>query len=126
MNNDFKGSVDFFNMCMSVYIRLREFHFNTHIQAEHNLTNDAMPEIMEYADAVMENQMGISDSRPGMDILTFTPCKESTITSTLQYLAKEISTYRDKLDEISQVGIINALDDFAQVVNKWIYLSRNK
>lgn len=124
--NNFDKTISFFNEIVSIYLRIREFHFNTHIEAEHNLTNSLMPSLMDYADSVMENQMGINDSRPGMDIIRITPCTESTLVDTLKYLSNEISNYRETLDETTQIGIINILDDFAQDVNKWIYLSRNK
>lgn len=123
----FKDAIEFFNSVSGIYFRMREFHFNTHIEAEHNLTNSFMPSMMEYADAVMENVMGILDSRPGMDILTPTKCEETSINSGLKYLKSEVLKLRDAIQgDENYNGVVNILDDFTTDINKWIYLSRNK
>lgn len=126
MDNQFKGDIHFFNVVLGIYCRLREFHFNTIVQAEHNLTNDLMPALLDYTDSVMENQMGISDSRPGMDIIEFSRSTKTSITDCLKELSDEISAYKQSLDSVKNAGTINVLDDFSTDVNKWIYLSKNK
>lgn len=123
----FTEAIDFFNSVSGIYFRMREFHFNTHIEAEHNLTNTLMPSLMDYADSVMENVMGILDSRPGMDILTPTKCDESSINAGLKYLKSEVLKLREQIqDDSNYNGVVNILDDFTTDINKWIYLSRNK
>lgn len=127
ISKTFKEAIEFFNSVSGIYFRIREFHFNTHIEAEHNLTNTLMPALMDYADAVMENFMGILDSRPGIDILMPTKCTENSINTTLKYLKTDVLKLRDAVqDDENYNGVVNILDDFTTDINKWIYLSRNK
>lgn len=121
----FKSCIDFFNTTLGAYVRLRELHFNTHIQAQHNLTNDVMPALMDYADFVMENAMGMF-GRPGMDILTCKKNKSATIKECLEGLRAEALSLKLSLDKDTLCGITKILDDMLADLNKWIYLSENK
>lgn len=120
----FKSCIDFFNITLGAYVKLRELHFNTHIQAQHNLTNDVMPAIMEYADFVMENAMGLF-GRPGYNILTCTSNQSSTIKECLESLRSDALKLKLSLDKDSLCGITKILDDMIADLNKWIYLSEN-
>lgn len=121
----FKSCIDFFNIILGAYIRLRELHFNTFIQAQHDLTNEVMPGIMNYADSIMENAMGMF-GRPGMDILTISKDTSTTIKSSLERLRTEALQLKLFLDKDTLCGIHNILDDMITDLNKWIYLSENK
>ena len=121
----FKTCIDFMNTTISTYLRLREIHFNTLIQAQHDLTNDIMPDLMEYADSVMENAMGMF-GRPGYDIISVSKVKCKTIKECLESLRKEALTTKLSLDKDTLSGITNILDDMITDLNKWIYLSENK
>lgn len=120
----FKACIEFFNNTLGVYIRLRELHFNTLIQAQHNLTNDVMPALMEYGDSVMENAMGMF-GRPGMNILTPKQNNAENIKSCLETYRQDIMKLKLSLDKDTLAGIHNILDDLMTDVNKWIYLSDN-
>lgn len=121
----FKSCIDFFNITLGAYVRLRELHFNTHIQAQHNLTNDVMPAIMDYADLIMENSMGMF-GRPGLDILNCKKNSSSTIKECLEALRSDALSLKLSLDKDTLSGITNVLDDMITDLNKWIYLSENK
>lgn len=121
----FNLCIDFFNTILGAYIRLRELHFNTLIQAQHNLTNDVMPALMDYADSIMENAMGMF-GRPGMDILEAKKDSHDTIKECLENLRTENLKFKNALDKGTLSGIHNILDDMMTDLNKWIYLSENK
>lgn len=121
----FKSCIDFFNNVLAAYIRLREIHFNTTIQAQHNLTNDVMPALMDHADLIMENAMGIF-GRPGYDILGGNKDKSKTIKDCLESLRSKALELKLSLNKETLSGITNILDDMITDLNKWIYLSENK
>lgn len=125
IGKNFKSCVDFFNVILGVYIRLRELHFNTTIQAQHNLTNDVMPQLMDYGDSIMENAMGMF-GRPGMNILTLKKCDCSTIKASLEMLRTDALKFKLSLTKDIFAGINKILDDLIADLNKWIYLSENK
>jgi hypothetical protein len=54
IGNNSKRSLQIFNDTVGEYLKLREIHFNTHDQAQHNLTNTIMPDFMDLADYIME------------------------------------------------------------------------
>lgn len=121
----FKQCITFFNIVLGANTRLREIHFNTNIQAQHNLTNDVMPALMDYADLIMENAMGMF-GRPGFDVLSSTKNKSKTIKECLEGLRSDALTLKLSLDKDTLSGITNVLDDMITDLNKWIYLSENK
>lgn len=125
VGKNFKSIINFFNIVYGGYIRTREIHFNTHIQAEHNLTNDLMPALIDYTDAVMENAIGMF-GRPGMNIIVPVKCTEETLKGVLTHLRKE--ALKLKVSQSNEVfaGVNKILDDFIADLNKWIYLSENK
>lgn len=120
-----KLCIEFFNTILGSYIRLRELHFNTLIQAQHDLTNAVMPALMDYADSIMENAMGMF-GRPGMDILTPSKDTHTTIKECLEALRTENLKFKLALDKNTLSGIHNILDDMMTDLNKWVYLSDNK
>lgn len=126
MGKNFKNCVDLYNSLVGSYLRMREYHFNTHFQAHHNFTNDWMPEIMDFADSIMEQCMGMF-GRPGMDITKPVISKQTELTSLLteirDYVLKFKATIESK--EIF-VGMLNLVEGFLQDMNKYIYLSENK
>lgn len=121
----FKQCIDFFNQVLGAYIRLRELHFNTKVQAQHSLSNDVMPAIMDYADFIMENAMGMF-GRPGMDVLIAKKDTSSTIKECLEGLRTNALKLKLSLDKETLVGITKIIDDLLADLNKWIYLSENK
>lgn len=125
VGKNFKSCIDFFNTVLAAYIRLRELHFNTLSQAQHNLTNDVMPALMDYADLVMENAMGMF-GRPGLDILGGKKDKSTTIKQCLETLRTNTLNFKLSLTKETLSGITNILDDMITDLNKWIYLSENK
>lgn len=126
IGKNFNNCVDLYNKLVGSYLRLREYHFNTHFQAHHNFTNDWMPEIMDFADGVMEQCMGMF-GRPGMDITKPVISKKTELTDILKeirdYVLKFLATIESK--EIF-AGMANLVQGFLESMNKYIYLSENK
>lgn len=125
VGKNFNACISFFNTLLTHYIGLREIHFNTTIQAQHNLTNDIMPALMDYADLIMENAMGMF-GRPGFNILKpmSNNCKD--LKMCLEKLRSETLTFKLSLKKDTFAGINKVLDDLLSDLNKWIYLSENK
>ena len=112
------------NCMFGSYIRIREIHWNTRIQATHNLTNDLMPEIIDYIDSILELMSGINE-RPGFDILKPIIPSTTNLGEILKALTMKVETSQDFLQEPSYRGILKTLDDLIADLNKWVYLSQN-
>lgn len=125
VGKNFNACINFFNLVLSYHVMLREIHFNTTSQAQHDLTNDIMPAIMDYADLVMENAMGMF-GRPGYDILKVSSIKCVDLTKCLENLRSETLSFKLTLTKDTFAGINKVLDDLLSDLNKWIYLSENK
>lgn len=125
VGKNFNACIGFFNTILAYYVKLREIHFNTTCQAQHNLTNDIMPALMDYADLIMENAMGMF-GRPGFNILKFSNIDSTDLTKCLEKLRSETLTFKLSLTKDTFAGINKVLDDLLSDLNKWIYLSENK
>jgi len=113
------------NCLLGSYIRIREIHWNTHNQATHNLTNDLLPEIIDYIDAIIELLSGIAE-RPGFNILKpVIPTTEDNLTTILKALVMKVETSQSFLEDPEYRGINKTLDDLIADLNKWTYLSNN-
>ena len=112
------------NCLFGSYIRIREIHWNTHTQATHNLTNDIMPEIIEYIDALLELLSGIHE-RPGFDILKPVIPSTKQLSDILKAMTMKVEVSHDLLCDPQLRGIKKILDDLVADLNKWNYLSQN-
>lgn len=126
MGKNFTNCVDLYNKLVGSYLRMREYHFNTHFQAHHNFTNDWMPEIMDFADTIMEQCMGMF-GRPGMDITKPVISKKTELIELLKEIRDYVIKFRSTIiDKDIFAGMINVIEGFLQDLNKYIYLSENK
>ena len=122
-----KACVDIFNTLYGAYLSGKKIHFTTTSQAEHLRTDNAVSEILDYADRIMENCMGLfgrvtEDNFKYVDFGTFTSDKLY-----YQALRQKLQEFRKTIvNNTNTNGIINIVDEFAQEINKWIYLSDNK
>lgn len=119
--------VTMFNAIFGSYAKLREIHFNTLKQAQHDLTNKIMPELMDYADTIMENAMGIH-GRPGMNIIECPKSPKSTIKEILEELKIKVLDFESVINkqEKEKAASLKIADDLLADLNKWIYLSVNE
>lgn len=126
MNKNVKSCISLFNVITGSALRLREIHFNTAIQAQHNLTNDVMPALTDYSDSVMEQCMGMF-GRPGMNIINPVISSKSDIKEVLTELRNTVISFRKGIcDNHTFAGMCTIVDDLIADINKWIYLSENK
>lgn len=126
MGKNFSNCVGLYNKLVGSYLRLREYHFNTKFQAHHNFTNDWMPEIMDFADSIMEQCMGMF-GRPGMDITKPVISSKTDLTSILKEIRDYVLKFRVTIvDKEIFAGMLNVVDGFLENMNKYIYLSDNK
>jgi len=112
------------NCILGSYMRIREIHWNTSSQATHNLTNDLLPELIDYSDSIIELMSGISE-RPGYDILKPIIPSTKDLKQILQALTVKIETSQSMLEDVTYRGINKTLDDLIADLNKWVYLSNN-
>ena len=112
------------NCLLGSYLRIREIHWNTHNQATHNLTNDILPDIIDYSDALIELLSGIAE-RPGFDILKPVIPATKELGPILVAMTTKVETCIDCLSDPSYRGIVKTLDDLIADLNRWNYLSQN-
>jgi len=124
MDEKIKLVINLVNCIIGSCLRIREIHWNTHIQAQHNLTNDIMPELTDEIDQILEIMMGISD-RPGFDILKPIIPSSKNLKEILQALVIKIEAVRSMTEEPAYKGLHANLDELTANLNRWIYLSVN-
>ena len=122
-----KACVDMFNTLYGAYLAGKKIHFTTTAQAEHLRTDEATKTILDYADRIMENCMGLfgrvtQDQFTYLDFSSFTNDK-----AYYQALRQKLQAFRKAIESNTNMnGVINIVDEFAQEINRWIYLSDNK
>ncbi len=124
MEDKQKMILNIVNCLLGSYIRIREIHWNTHNQATHNLTNDILPEIMDYADTFIELLSGIAE-RPGFDILKPVIPTTKELSPILVAMTTKAEMCTECLSEPVYRGVMKTLDDLIADLNKWNYLSKN-
>lgn len=121
-----KEILNYVNVVYGGYIKLKEIHFNTTNQAEHLLTDNSSSDFLSYADQIMENVLGMFDTRFGLNILEMKKCNCASPKEVYAYIREEGLKLKSKLDQPIFAGMNKILDDFIADLNKWIYLSKNK
>lgn len=112
------------NCLLGSYIKIREIHWNTHNQATHNLTNELLPDIIDYIDELIELLSGVAE-RPGFNILKPVIPTVNELSPILQAMTFKVEMCTDCLSEPVYRGILKTLDDLIADLNKWNYLSQN-
>ena len=116
MEMDFERVITFVNELYGSYFKLKEIHWNTYSKSLHLLIDEINDDLLEYVDDITENIMGLNDSRFGYGIIN--PNIPNT-TAKAEYLKSGMTAGRYS-------GIVNILDDFAQTMNRYIYLSSDR
>jgi len=124
MEDKQKVILNIVNCLFGSYIRIREIHWNTHTQATHNLTNELMPEVIDYIDMLLELLSGIQD-RPGFDIIKPVIPSTKQLTDILKAMVMKIEMSQEFLNDPKFRGVNKTLDDLIADLNKWTYLSQN-
>ena len=112
------------NCLLGSYLKIREIHWNTHNQATHNLTNDILPEIIDYSDALIELLSGIAE-RPGFDILKPVIPATKELGPILVAMATKVEMCAECCSDPAYRGVLKTLDDLIADLNRWNYLSKN-
>lgn len=120
MSNDFILNLE--NQFHGIHTRLKELHYSSATMSIHKLIDEFDEEFQEFDDAIMENSQALwGFFRPG-DL-------NPTLPKALEFenLLEDIrgilvSIKKEAGDDYMWTGIINRVDDFFEVVNKYIYL----
>lgn len=119
-----KFILDLENKFHGIHTRLKELHFSAPSLSLHKLIDEFDEEFLEFDDAVMENAQAVWGFIKVGDLNPVLP--ESKTFSELLREVKGILVMmkREAADsEILWSGIINRVDDFMEVTNKYIYLT---
>ena len=119
-----KFILDLENKFHGIHTRLKELHFSAPSLSLHKLIDEFDGEFLEFDDAVMENAQAVWGFIKVRDLNPVLP--ESKTFSELLREVKGILVMmkREAADsEILWSGIINRVDDFMEVTNKYIYLT---
>ena len=119
-----KFILDLENKFHGIHTRLKELHFSAPSMSIHKLIDDFDEEFLDFDDAIMENAQALwgfikpGDLNPKLpEAITFQELL-TEIKGALVMIKREAAD-----NEIFWSGILNRVDDFMEVVNKYIYLS---
>lgn len=125
-STDFDRVITFVNELYGSYLKLKEIHWNTYSKSLHLLIDEINDDLLEYIDDITENILGINDNRPGYGILHPNIPNSSDTKAILQVLANKNEYLKSYLVAGRYAGLVNVLDDLAQTLNKYIYLSDDR
>lgn len=120
MRNDFILNLE--NQFHGIHTRLKELHYSAPTMSIHKLIDEFDDEFQEFDDAIMENSQALwGFIEPGSlnPILPEALEFENLLTDIRGIL---VSIKKEASDDLMWTGIINRVDDFFEVVNKYIYL----
>lgn len=120
MNNEFILNLE--NQFHGIHTRLKELHYSAPTMSIHKLVDEFDEEFREFDDAIMENSQALwgfihpGDLNP---ILPEATEFEDLLTDIRGIL---VSVKKKANDDLMWTGIINRVDDFFEILNKYIYL----
>jgi hypothetical protein len=107
-----------------IRIRLKEIHWSTKSNFEHEQTDALISAVMSFEDEIAEAFMGVCGFRfkPGEIVPVFPQCKDykeviNLLSNNTLYMINKLST------NIVFIGVIDKLEDLYAYVNKMNYLS---
>lgn len=120
MTNNFILNIE--NKFHGIHTRLKELHFSAKSISIHELINDFDNEFCEFDDAIMENAQALWGFIEPGDLSPELPeaLEFENLLEDLRGLL--ISIKREASNSMMWTGIINRVDDFFEVINKYIYL----
>lgn len=121
-----KEYIEFICSIHGYLIRIKEIHWNTTSNAEHLLCDEIQDDLMDYEDKFAECCMGIENKHFQIGkLLPMLPNSESLL-PLLKELEKDILELKKKMNDTTESGIVNILDELMQIVNKYKYRSTQK
>lgn len=116
----------FINCVYGSYFKVKEIHFNTKNQAAHSLSDEVSGTLIEFADRLFENFMGVYE-RCGFNILEPHIPDTEDLKKILIVLRSKMNKLTSAITEDSELqGLVNVLNDYQETFNKYIYLSDNR
>lgn len=125
-NMDFNRVITFVNELYGSYLKLKEIHWNTYSKSLHLLIDEINDDLLEVIDDITENIMGIEDDRFSYNILNPNIPQTTDTKAILKVLAAKAEQLNSFMSAGRYAGIANILDDFAQTLNRYIYLSDDR
>ena len=118
-----KFILDLENKFHGIHTRLKELHFSAPSLSIHKLIDEFDEEFQEFDDAIMENAQALwGFIKPG-DLNPTLPEAMNFQELLTEIKGLLVRIKREAADnEIFWSGILNRVDDFMEVVNKYIYL----
>lgn len=121
-----KEYIDFICSIHGFLIRVKEIHWNTTSNAEHELCDEIQDDFMECEDDFTECCMGIEGKHFQIGkLLPLLPNSESLV-PLLKEFEKDILSMKKKCNDTTESGLLNVLDDMMQCVNKYKYRATQK
>ena len=116
------GNLNDYDILDELYIKvkLREEYFIS------GLIDEINEDLLEYVDDITENIMGINDSHVGYNIINPNIPNTTDPKKILKVLAAKAEYLKSGMTAGRYAGIVNILDDFAQTMNRYIYLSSDR
>jgi len=105
---------------------LKELHWSTTCNAEHDLTDKICDAVQKYEDRLAEAMMGNGDFTYGVGDLTTMRPSSKNLTDMLKELTKDTLDFKGKLDAAKHEGILNIIGDLCEDIDFWKYKRRFK
>jgi len=103
--------------------RLKELHWSSPSHSFHIIIDEFSSELADFEDGLAENSIALLDFvRPG-DLNPILP-KETDFESDLEAIRALLAGIKSDCEETFWSGVINLVDDFWTVVNRYIYLAK--
>lgn len=125
-NVDFERVLTFVNELYGSYLKLKEIHWNTYSKSIHLLIDEINDDILDYIDDITENIMGLEDTRFGYNVIDPNIPNTADHKAILKVLSAKAENLKSWMTAGRYAGIVNILDDFAQTMNRYIYLSDDR
>ena len=121
-----KEYIDFICSIHGYLIRVKEIHWNTKSDAEHHLCDEIHDDIMKCEDKFTECCMGITGEHFQIGkLLPMLPNAEE-LPSVLKEFEKDILDMKKNVNDTTESGLSNILDEMMQIVNKYKYRATQK
>jgi len=121
-----KEYIDFICSIHGYLIRIKEIHWSTTSNAEHLLCDEIQTDFMKCEDDFAECCMGIEGKHFQIGkLLPMLPNAE-TLVSLLKEFEKDILNMKKRLNDTTESGLSNILDEMMQLVNKYKYRATQK
>ena len=121
-----KEYIDFICSIHGYLIRVKEIHWNTSSDAEHNLCDDIHDDFMKCEDKFTECCMGIEGKHFQIGkLLPMLPNSE-TLPSLLKEFEKDILKMKKNVNDTTESGLSHILNEMMECVNKYKYRATQK